>query len=197
MASKRKSSKSSHSDKVGSDPKATEKVGGKLDFGVPESNRRDRDYVSRETKLNDPGASTERSDADTDTRDTGVASNKSGPGAGSGGDIDTDIVGVGFGGSGVAQSGPDRTEGADMVERGGSDAFAAPGPKGHPEKEPARRQRVKGTTIDRSGGDLSTTGGGQDAGSATNPPARNDDSFAADIQMDEAMGGDNSPSDNQ
>jgi hypothetical protein len=195
MPSKRKTSKSAG--KVGSDPNAVQQVGGKGDFGVPESNRRDREYVSRETKFNDPGAATQRADADVDEREAGVASNLSGPGSGSGGDIDTDIVGVGFGGSGLAQSAPgDRTAGPDMVQKGGSEAFAAPGPKGNPERAPARHELVKGTTIDRSGGDLSTTGGGQDAGSATNPSARGDDSFAADIQMDEAMGADNSPSDN-
>src|SRR5688572_19551720 len=42
---------------VGSDPKAAAKVGGKGDFGVPETGReRDRAYVSQETKSQDPGA---------------------------------------------------------------------------------------------------------------------------------------------
>jgi hypothetical protein len=185
-----------NSGKVGSDPQAAKGVGGKGDFGVPESDVVGREYVSRETKANDPGAAPVRIKVGDEARESGVGSNESGPGSGSGGDIDTDVVGVGFEGSGVSSSGPDRTEGADITTQGGSEPFAAPGPKGNPDAPP-RREVVKGTTIDRTGGDLSTTGGGLDSGSVSNPQARNDDSFAADIQEDEARGGDNSDSDNQ
>src|SRR5690242_5138887 len=79
---------------VGSDPNAARSVGGKGDFGVPETGReRDRQYVSQETKSQDPGGIPAHSGVD--DRVTGVGGNSSGVGSSSGGDIDTDIVGVG------------------------------------------------------------------------------------------------------
>ncbi len=182
--------------KVGSDPEAARSIGGEGDFGAPESNPVERAYASRETKRRDPGAAPSRSTAD-GRRDSGAGSPQSGPGSGSGGDLDPDIVGVGFGGSGVAQTGPTRTQGADITTGGGSEPFAAPGPKGRPAKPPTHRQIVRGSTMDHSGGDITTTGEGLESGSVANPQARDDDSFAADINEDEARGGDNSSSDNK
>jgi hypothetical protein len=95
--------------KVGSDPQAARKVGGKGDFGAPENDPIERDYASQETKHADPGASPQRI-PDRGDRVSGVGSNVGGPGAGSGGDIDTDIVGVGFNGDGIAESGPDEDD---------------------------------------------------------------------------------------
>jgi hypothetical protein len=95
--------------KVGSDPQAARKVGGKGDFGAPENDPIERDYASQETKHADPGASPQRIPDRTD-RVSGVGSNVGGPGSGSGGDIDTDIVGVGFNGDGIAESGPDEDD---------------------------------------------------------------------------------------
>lgn len=192
----RKSNKSKRSrkqsGKVGSDPHAARKFGGQSDFGVPETGReRDREYVSRTTKSNDPGAMPEHSLGE-GTRTTGVGGNASGDGSSSGGDLDTDIVGVGTGGSGVSASGPDeRTEGPDMV--GGDKPTSAR--KRNPTR-PRGREIVRGSTVDHSGGDASTTGDGQGSNAVTNP-ARNDDSFAGEINMDEASGADNSRSDNR
>jgi len=203
-SSKRRASKASSArkrsasrGKVGSDPKALRRVGGKGDFGAPEAKEIERNYVSNETRHNDPGAAPSRlKDRLDDPRESGVGAPDSGPGSGSGGDLDTDIVGVGFGGSGVAQSGPTRTEGADITTTGGSEPFAAPGPKGHPDKNP-RRTRVRGSTVDHSGGDVTTTGDGQSSGSVSESPVRNDDSFAGDINFEEIQGGDNPPEDNR
>lgn len=180
--------------KVGSDPRAARAIGGKRDFGAPQSSRRQRDYVSRETKRNDPGASPARIIVDR-ARTSGVGSNAGGPGSGSGGDLDPDIVGVGFGGSGLSQSAPHRAPGNHLPAPRKSQPLAAPGPKGHSRKT-ATRQRVRGSTIDRTGGDITTTGDAQDSGSAVNPMARNDDSFASDVTDAEARGADNSPGDN-
>ena len=191
--------------KVGSDPRAARKVGGKLDFGVPETgSERDRQYVSQETRLNDPGSAPEHSH-NTGDRVTGAGGNASGVGSSSGGDVDTDLVGVGTGGVGLAQDGPDRTEGADIIEgdQPVSEAFASKQlPRGKNikvdpnRKAPSQRNKpMKGTTIDRSGGDVSTTGEGQGPAAVTNPLARDDDSFAGEINIDEASGIDNSPSD--
>jgi hypothetical protein len=210
MAEKRRKSKAPPSTrktkgKVGSDPRAARQFGGKRDFGVPETeHERDRAYVSQETRANDPGGMPEHS-ANPGNRVTGVGGNASGTGSSSGGDVDTDVIGVGTGGSGLAQSGPDRTEGPDIVtgDQRVSDAFASKTPSrgGNIKVDPKtkrrgnRRETIKGTTFDRSGGDVSTTDPGQGAGAVTNPNVRDDDSFAGEINLDEATGIDNSPSD--
>ena len=210
MAEKRKKAKRSAaarktSGKVGSNPRAARQFGGKRDFGVPETeHERDRAYVSEETKANDPGGRPEHS-ANPGNRVTGAGGNASGTGSSSGGDIDTDLIGVGTGGTGVAQSGPDRTDGPDIVggDQRVSDAFASKQPpRGGNikvdrkiKRRGDRRETIKGTTIDRSGGDVSTTDPGQGPAAVTNPNARDDDSFAGEINIDEASGIDNSRSD--
>lgn len=138
--------------------------------------------------MNDPGAAPDRIKIGDSARESGAGAPESGRGSGSGGDVDTDVIGVGSG-QGISESGPDEREtGPDMTTEGGSEPFAAPGPKGHRGKRV--RSRVLGTTVDRSGGDITTTGDGQSAGSVTNPMAQNEDSFAADVELDEATGED-------
>ena len=121
MASSRKKASSKNHGKVGSDPQAARSLGGKGDFGAPESDPIERDYASQETKHADPGASVQRF-PNRGVRESGVGSNVAGPGSGSGGDLDTDVTGVGFGGDGIAQSGPnDRSNGADMTTADGDE----------------------------------------------------------------------------
>ena len=188
MKSKQSKRGENPSQKVGSDPKAVKKVGGEGDFGVPADDRVGREYVSRETKWNDPGAAHDRLRDGDSARESGVGSYESGTGSGSGGDVDTDVVGVGTDGSGIASSGPDeRQDGPDMVVGTQLPIGGEPPRKVEPDSQ-QRIPRVRGSTVDHSGGDLSTTGGGLDNGSASNPEARGDDSFAADIQLDDASG---------
>src|SRR5262249_36257396 len=148
-------------------PRAAKHFAGKHDFGVPETGReRDREYVSEEIKANDPGGMPEHSGSDA-ARTSGVGGNQSGVGSSSGGDVDTDIIGVGTGGTTIAQAGPDeRTDGPDIVRAGQSpsDPFASKPPPDRPnaKRDPNRRrstpknrrERVRGTTVDRSGGDI-------------------------------------------
>jgi hypothetical protein len=89
--------------KVGSNPAAAGKIGGKGDFGVPESDVVERSYTSANPRASDRGAAQPHAGED-GGRVAGVGGKASGPGASSGGDIDTDIIGLGTGGSGIAQS---------------------------------------------------------------------------------------------
>jgi hypothetical protein len=211
-ARRQKRGKTARAGKVGADPKAARKVGGKGDFGVPEGgSRADRQYVSEETKANDPGGRPPHSydmagEPDDGERVTGVGGSASGVGSSSGGDVDTDLIGVA--GAPVSQAGPDdRKSGPDMVEgdRNPSDTFASRAPakrgtaaRGKPAGKPAEapKARRRGTSIDRSGGDVSTTGSGGGAGAVTNPNPDDDDSFAGEVSLDEASGADNSRADN-
>jgi hypothetical protein len=59
----------------------------------------------------------------------------------------------------------------------------------------ARRDVAATAIVDRTGGDVTTTGSGQGAAAATNPNVHDDDAFAGEISLDEAGGADNSPSD--
>ncbi len=78
--------------KPGSNPEDATKIGGKGDFGVPESDVVGRTYTSRNTKASDPGAAQPRSGED-GTRTSGAGGVAGGVGSSSGGDIDTDVVG--------------------------------------------------------------------------------------------------------
>lgn len=181
---------------VGSDPRAAKSVGGKGDFGVPESGReRDRQYVSQETKSQDPGGIPAHSGVD--DRVTGVGGNASGIGSSSGGDIDTDIIGVGTGGTTVSQAGPDdRRDGADIVTGDQPGRGRSSQNQSRNQNQPTpQHQPPPGAFVQRSDGDASTSGDGQGAAAATNPAAQDDDSFAGEISLDEASGADNSPSD--
>jgi hypothetical protein len=196
--------------KPGSSAEDARKVGGEGDFGAPAGGERtaDRDYVSRNTKMSDPGAAMPYDWEADGKRDHGAGARNSGPGSGSGGDVDPDIVGVGTGGSGVSLSGNiGRPSGPDDSD-GSSDEFAS---GGHAEgrnqtltgNKVGGSKRVPGGTTHSSDRDASTGGDGQGADASTNPlhelggdvkHAPHDsigDAFAGEVSTDEAQGGDN------
>jgi hypothetical protein len=156
-------------EKVGTSPEAAKRVGGKGDFGAPESNPIERQYASEAIKHQDKGGAPEHSRGD-GVRVSGVGGNDSGPGSSSGGDIDLDVIGFERNGP------PEENRTNRKIEVG---------------KQPP----MQGSTVDRSGGDVSTTNPGQGSAAVTNP-AEHSDAFAGEISMDEASGADNSPSDN-
>jgi len=175
--------------KPGSQAEQAGQVANKGDFGVSESHasRGERDYVSRNTKLSDPGAAQPWSHENADgARVSGAGAHASGEGSGSGGDIDTDIVGVGTGGSGISSSGPDDRGGADETD-GSSSQFASGKPATG--RVPKHANEFKGSTY--TGPDRSTTGDEQGSDAATDPADRDDDSFKGEISSGEAMGEDN------
>jgi hypothetical protein len=175
--------------KVGSNPDAAKNFADKNDFGAPESDRIEREYASRGVRAQDKGAPPPHATGE-GQRVSGVGSNASGPASGSGGDLDPDIIGVGTGGSGVATSG-------QIHEPAGPDTAQQT-----PQRDPNRikihgvSKPVKGTTIDRTGGDVSTTDSGQGAAAVTNPNDPDNDANVGEISNDEASGADNSPSEN-
>ena len=194
--------------KPGSSAEDARKVGGEGDFGARAGGERtaDRDYVSRNTKMSDPGAAQPFDWEQDGVRDHGAGGRAGGPGSASGGDIDPDIVGVGTGGSGIATSGNiGRPPGPDDSD-GSSDEFASGGhAEGRNQAGPGRiggAKRVQGTT---HSGDLDahTGGDGQGASAVTNPihelggdikHAPHDspgDAFAGEVSMGEASGEDN------
>jgi hypothetical protein len=174
--------------KPGSSAEDARKVGGEGDFGASAGQDRpaERDYVSRNTKVSDPGASQAFDWEEDGVRDHGAGGRSSGPGSASGGDLDPDIVGVGTGGSGIAVSGNvGRPAGPDDSD-GTSDEFAA---GGHAEGREPDSTRIQGTTH-FADADVSTGGDPQGADAATNP-RRGDDAFAGEISSGEAQGQDN------
>ena len=191
----RQSGKDMASWKPGSDAASAKDVAGKGDFGVPAGNEpsRDRDYVSENTKRSDPGNAMPRSGEDEGLRTTGAGANAAGDGSGSGGDLDPDFIGVGTG-TGMSISAPGGRVGADA-----SDGTSAEMASGRPAKGENQTgvhhvggaKRIRGTTFDRSRGDAASSGDGQGADAVTNPMARDDDSFAAEISGGEAAGDDN------
>jgi hypothetical protein len=181
--------------KVGTSPRAAAAFGGKGDFGAPESDVTERQYVSAAVKARDPGGSQPRSGAD-GQRTSGVGSRASGPGSGSGGDLDPDVIGLAKHG-GLASAGPDRRAGADTTDGSPGKFASGSAARRGTGINAKRRERVTGSTVDHSGGDISTTGAGQGAASVTNPLARDDDSFAGEVSNDEAAGADNSASDDR
>src|SRR5438309_139294 len=77
--------------KPGSEGDEAANVVSKGDFGVhvTKASRGERDYVSRNTKLSDPGNAQAWSREDPDgERSTGAGAHASGPGSASGGDVD-------------------------------------------------------------------------------------------------------------
>ena len=201
MAQKQPSpnSKDFSSWKPGSESNEAKDVGGKADFGVPAGAgpSRERDYVNENTKRSDPGAAQPMDWEHDGRRDHGAGSPDSGPGSGSGGDVDTDFVGVGTGGSGIAASGEiGRPPGPDDSD-GTSNEFAAGRPAQGRNQTGVGKvggdKRVEGTLV--SGGLDQHTNDGEGADDATNPQARGDDSFAAEISSGEARGEDNARED--
>lgn len=194
--------------KPGSSPEDASRVGGQGDFGAPAGGERtaERDYVSRNTKMSDPGAAQPFDFEQDGVRDHGAGARASGPGSGSGGDIDADIVGVGTGGSGIATSGvTGRPPGPDDSD-GSSDEFASGGhAQGRNQSgvgQVGGSKRVAGTTHSADL-DATTGGDGQGASAVTNPVhapggdvahAPDDslgDGFAGEISIGEATGDDN------
>ncbi|MBC8106713.1 MAG: hypothetical protein H7Z14_09005 [Anaerolineae bacterium] len=178
---------------VGSDPRAVKLIGGKGDFGVPETGQeRDRQYVSQETKSQDPGGMPPHAGVD-QSRVAGVGGNESGVGSSSSGDIDPDIVGVGTGGSTISQAGPDdRKDGADMVTSDKLDQSA----RDRNSRQAAQKNptQPRGTYIDRTG-DITTHGGGDGSAAATDPLMEENDAFAGELSLDDVSAVDNSPQD--
>jgi hypothetical protein len=195
--------------KPGSSPDDARKVGGEGDFGAPAGGERtaERDYVSRNTKMSDPGNAQPWASEEADgARDHGAGARATGPGSASGGDLDPDFVGVGTGGSTFTQSGVvGRPPGPDDSD-GSSDEFAS---GGHAEGrnqtgvgKVGGTKRVAGTTHS-SDLDASTGGDAQGSDAATNPiheaggdikHAPHDsvgDDFAGEISSGEATGDDN------
>src|SRR5688572_15688813 len=191
--------------KPGSNPEDARKVGGEGDFGARAGGERtaDRDYVSRNTKVSDPGNAQPWGFEHDGVRDHGAGARDTGPGSASGGDVDPDIVGVGTGGSGVSLSGDlNRPPGPDDSD-GSSDEFAAGGrAQGRNQTLTGNKvggsKRVAGTT--HSGAVDASTSDGQGASAVTNPvheaggdirhsPRDNyGDSFASEISLGEASG---------
>jgi hypothetical protein len=170
--------------KVGSEPEAAIELGGKGDFGVSESDSIGRAYTSANTRASDPGAAQPHAGTD-EGRVSGVGSNASGPGSGSGGDLDTDIIGVGTG-RGLAQNDASDPPGPD--DSTGSAREFASGPPTKNYKGP-KAGKVKGSTVDHSGGDIETTASGRGAQAASRP-VPGDDAFAGEVSLDEAAGQD-------
>jgi hypothetical protein len=165
----------------GSSTEDAKAVGGKGDFGVPESDVVERTYTSLNTKRADPGAAPPRSGS-TGSRESGVGGSASGPGSSSGGDLDTDIVGV-AGGGGVATSGKiHEPPGPDDATGTSRDFASGPPAKGSYATEASRPSPGSFVQLpdDR-------TAGPQGA-DAVSHPQTDDDSFVGEVSSDEASG---------
>jgi hypothetical protein len=161
------------------------------DFGVRADKTTERNYVSANTKAADPGAAHPHA-GENDERTSGVGSNATGVGSGSGGDLDTDVVGLD--GRGLAQSGPIDRGDDDSVRPDDSDGTSREFASGPPAtgKRGKKYQKVEGSTIDHSGGDIETTAEGRGASAVNRKPRGDmDDSFVGEISEGEASGQDN------
>ena len=114
-----------HVGKVGDDPEALRKIGGKGDFGIPASDpiarAREGDIEGR------PAGSAPGYSGDAGVRTTGVGSLGGPPGHDSGGDLDPDIIGL-DGRGGLAAKPPREDEVTDASTTDGGSAFASGGP---------------------------------------------------------------------
>ena len=180
-------SKDMESWKPGSEADQAKNVGGEGDFGVPvgSGTNRQREYVSENTKMSDPGAAKPRSGEVDGVRTTGAGWTADAEGSGSEGDVDTDIIGLGTGG-GIAASAPGAAPGPDD-----SDGTAREFASGEPTRnwKGAKAGKVEGSVVSPSDG-IQAAPSNQGASAATHPAARGDDSFAAEVSMGEAMGQD-------
>jgi hypothetical protein len=173
--------------KVGSDPAAVEKIGGKGDFGIP---ARDNLARAKEGEIEGrPAGSAPGYSGDAGARTTGVGSLGGPPGTDSGGDIDTDIIGLDGRGGLAAKSTRDDVLGADETE-GSSDTFASgrhaagrntikPGSHGS-------APRPHGDSVDHSGQDSSAVS--PNAAGAVNSMRGEDPGAEGEITGDEAAG---------
>jgi hypothetical protein len=179
------------SGKVGSDRAADHAFGGKGDFGIPAAKVTAPLPDGGREKGPEQGTGPMRSGS-AGTRTDGVGHAPGSPGAGSGGDVDPDFIGLDGQGSLSTKPASGRTRGPDITE-GGSDAFASGGPaKGENETRRgthgAPTEVIRGSTVDRSGGDASTTGMGGGSDSATRAEGGIDDAAAGEISSGEAGG---------
>jgi hypothetical protein len=165
----------------GSSVEDAKKLGGKGDFGVPESNVAERTYTSRNTKRSDPGAAPPRAGSG-ESRESGVGGNNSGAGSSSGGDLDPDIVGVGTGG-GVAASGEIHEPSGPDDATGTSRDFAS-GPPARGSHPPRSRRSATGSTVQPPD---DRTAGPEGADAAAHPEEGND-AFVGEVSSDEASG---------
>ena len=152
--------------KPGSHPEKTDQLVSDKDFGAAETDVTERNYVSEETKRNDPGKSTARSG--TGPRTSGVGGNDSGPGSSSGGDVDVgnnSLVGIG-----------------DPHQQ----TVSSPRSEPSPVAEPLPRGSVMPADPTRAGAldnDSSTS-----AADVNNETEHGDPAFKGDITADEATG---------
>lgn len=158
--------------KVGSDPEADREFGGKLDFGVP-AYKAEPPEGGRE-KGPDQGTGPMRSGLD-GVRTSGVGHAPGPDGTGSEGDLDADFIGLDGKGGVAANPTSDDINGPDSTAQGGSAPFAS-GPPAHGQNQRhgphgGPPEIVHGSTVDRSGGDASTTGPetGDSTGTADRP----------------------------
>lgn len=192
-ASGKKSSASSPHGKVGSDRAADKEFGGKLDFGIPAARAKSPQPIGGRDKGPEQGTGPMRSGSQ-GTRTSGVGHAPGKPGTGSGGDLDPSFIGLDRMGGIAAAPASGRTEGADITA-GGSSAFAS-GPPAKGENQTQRgahgavHEKQRGSTVDRTGGDASTTGWGGGSDSTAGAPQSNniDDAAAGEITSDEAGG---------
>ncbi len=171
--------------KARSTPVSAQSGAGKGDFGVPASgpHSAERDYVSQNTRRNDPGGALPRAgeDGEDDDRTVGAGGNASGVGSSSGGDLDTDLIGFGSGGA-ISESGPThRPPGPDDSD--GTSAEMASGPPARGEAS-QKADRIEGSVVQRPSGNEPAEG----ADSAGTSHGNDDDSFVGEISSDEASG---------
>ena len=179
--------------KPGSEAAEAKNVGGQGDFGVPAGagTTREREYVSENTKMSDPGAAKPRSSEFDGVRTGGAGAVFEGDGSGSEGDIDTDVIGIGSG-AGLSAEGPGDAAGPDDSD-GSSDEFAS---GGHAQgRNQSGIGKVGGDKRVRGGSTVSrdidvTTGADGQTSDNVNNPARDDDSFAGEVTLGEAKGDD-------
>ena len=156
-------------------------VGGKGDFGVPESNVIERTYTSTNTKRSDRGGATARAGSD-ESRTSGVGGRESGPGSSSGGDLDPDVIGLGTG-AGIAASGKIHEPAGPDDATGTSRDFAS-GPPARGSHQSAAEHPIRGSTVQYPD---ETTTAPQGADAASHAEGE-DDAFAGEVSSDEASG---------
>ncbi len=158
----RRSTSSRSTGKVGSNPRAATQFAERTDFGIPEQDAIQPDTraaTANRTRLDVPPRSGEDGD-----RTSGVGGSEAGPGSSSGGDLDPEFVGL-DGKGGLAQSVPTRVTGGPASSTGTSAEFAS-GPPARGDNPRRDRENIQGSTVDRGGGDESTSGGSPDQGGA-------------------------------
>jgi hypothetical protein len=180
------------SGKVGSDRAADREVGGKGDFGIPASRATAPQPIGGRDKGPEQGTGYQRSGT-SGTRTSGVGHAPGAAGTGSGGDLDPDFIGL-DGKGGIATSpGERKTQGPDMTD-GQSDPFASgPPSKGENQLPPgthgAPSQVVRGSTVDHSGGDATTTGSGMGSDSTESAASFSDRDIPDNAAAGEITGG--------